>query len=91
MKRRAEVGACYKEYLAKNPAKREGKIKFDWRIDEDGKPVSPEVVFSDFGDSEFEKCIASKISGWEFPPPPFRRAKYVEHVFDIKEVQKGGR
>ena len=80
----AELKACYKEYLAKNPAVREGEIKIDWQIDTDGSVESPEVVFSRFSDASLGKCITEKISKWRFPGPPVK--KYVNHLFRFDDV-----
>ncbi|GAB4435079.1 MAG: hypothetical protein OHK0011_18270 [Turneriella sp.] len=78
-----EIKACYKAYLATNPAQKSGKLRVDWQITTSGRPVSPEVVLSDFGNSEFEKCVTGKIAEWRFPEP--NAQKYVEHTFRFDE------
>ncbi|GAB4443055.1 MAG: hypothetical protein OHK0011_25390 [Turneriella sp.] len=84
-----EIKACYKAYLASNPAQKSGKLRVDWQIATSGRPVSPEVVLSDFGNSMFEKCVTAKIAEWRFPEPNVQ--KYVEHTFRFDEKGEKGK
>jgi hypothetical protein len=54
-------------------------------VDGKGRALSPEVVFSEFGDKALEQCLISKVSTWEFPRPPMEKERYIEHVFDFKD------
>jgi len=78
-----ELSHCYKEYLATNPVKKSGNVRIDWQITTSGKPVSPEVVITDFANKPFEACITQKIAAWSFPEPVVK--KYVEHTFKFDE------
>ncbi|AFM12206.1 AgmX/PglI C-terminal domain-containing protein [Turneriella parva] len=81
-----EVQACYKTYLAANPAKQTGKLRVDWQISTSGRTIAPEIVLSDFAAQQFESCVVTKIAEWRFPEPPV--TKYVEHTFRFEDKAK---
>ena len=82
-KHAAEIQKCYNAFLERKPAKTDGLVIVDWQVDTDGKLVKPEVVSSELNDKDFETCVTSKISQWDFPLPPME--KYVSHRFTFKK------
>jgi TonB family protein len=85
-KRAGKLQELYVAYLARNPEeKSDGKVEIDWQIDRDGNTISPEIIFSEFGNAELEKGMLKAISGWKFPPPPSGRTRYISHKFTFKK------
>lgn len=78
-----EISGLYKKFLAKNPPVKKGNIVVDFTIDTDGKPLNPQVVASDFNDSELSKGIISVIAKITFPEPVAKR--YMSHTFSFRE------
>jgi len=56
-----EVQVCYNTYTDKGPEVKDGNLKLDWRINEDGKTVQPEIVSSPFKDSAFHGCVTGAV------------------------------
>ena len=86
-KRAGDIQKIYLEYLEGNPEKSDGKIEIDWQIEPSGSVLAGEVIFSEFGNKEFEQKIIKAIAKWKFPPPPSGRNQYVAHKFFLKKEE----
>lgn len=78
-----DLQECYKEFLTTNPKITDGEIKIDWQIKSNGEVITPGIVLSPFEGDILHKCMLSKISLWEFPPPMIQ--KYVVHTFKFNK------
>lgn len=86
-KRADQIQACYNEFIERKPEIFEGQITLDWRINPDGKVLSPEVVGAEFGDDALKTCLVKKVQEFEFPKPPGGVEKYIAHKFIFKKTE----
>ena len=77
------IQECYNAFIERKPAKTDGLIVVDWRIDTSGKTVKPEIVSSELADQALATCITGKIATWNFPQPEME--KYISHGFTFKK------
>lgn len=79
----ADVADCYSTALKKNP-KLSGKVVLEWEVNPIGDPKNVKVV--EAVDPLLDKCLAKKITGWAFSPPPDGKVMKVRYPFDFSPV-----
>lgn len=77
------IQECYNAFIDRKPAKTDGLIMVDWRIDTQGKVIKPEIVSSELANPALGTCMTAKIAAWNLPPP--QTGKYVSHRFTFKK------
>jgi hypothetical protein len=81
--REDELQACYQSFLKREPNVDEGVVEVHWMLDKRGKISSMEMVHSDLGDEDFNRCLLDKIKKMTFKAPPKAKPTLVAHKFNF--------
>ena len=82
----SQVRACYEEGLQRNPGLK-GTVDVAFTIRGNGKVKSSRVRKSSLGDKKVEKCITTKMRGWNFPKPRGGVDVNVNYPFLLRPVR----
>lgn len=91
--RRAILGTCYQEFLARitdkkgENVKEEGKVGVVFQIAEDGKMLSYEIIDNQLNEPGLTECVENQMKDLRFLPPPLGINRYIVYDFWFKKEE----
>ena len=80
----AEMQACYKAFLAKQPPIDEGSVVVNWKYNRKGKIDWFNLVHTDLKDEAFTECLIERLRRAKMPV--MQAGTIVAHKFNFKRV-----